>query len=328
MSTYKLLDPAIRKTIDAFPKFEFTTQVLPIIRRAESEALVLADALASGVAREEIEVPGLELGQPPVRCLKYIPVSTPGSGAAYLHIHGGGYLLGSPESTDQRNVFLANELGITIVSVDYRLAPEHPAPAGLDDCYAALAWLHDNADSLGIDTARIAIGGESAGGGLAAALAIHARDKGDYPICFQLLTYPMLDDRTGNSEAPADPITGEFVWTREHNQFGWQCYLGNTPPRAPVVPARVESLAALPPAWIGTGALDLFRDENILYAQRLLGVGVSAELIVYPGVCHAFQAAIEAPVTRQFFRDHLQALGRGLGLAANSPKIYEDDRPE
>lgn len=163
MSTYKLLDPAIRKTIDAFPKFEFTTQVLPIIRRAESEALVLADALASGVAREEIEVPGLELGQPPVRCLKYIPVSTPGSGAAYLHIHGGGYLLGSPESTDQRNVFLANELGITIVSVDYRLAPEHPAPAGLDDCYAALAWLHDNADSLGIDTARIAIGGESAG---------------------------------------------------------------------------------------------------------------------------------------------------------------------
>ena len=145
--------------------------------------------------------------------------------------------MGSPEMSDPLNVFIAAQLGITILSVDYRLAPEHPLPAPLDDCYAALAWLHGNAQTLGVDPGRIAIGGESAGGGLAAALALHARDRGEYPICYQLLTYPMLDDRTGTPESPADPLTGEFVWNRDKNKFGWDCYFGNSPREAPGAPS-------------------------------------------------------------------------------------------
>jgi len=317
MSTYHLLDPAIRPALEFYPEIELTADILPAVRQVTATALKLADAEAAGVNREQIEVPGMEPGQPGVRCLKYSPVEKSATTAAYLHIHGGGLVLGSPEMSDLHNVILAAKLGITIVSVDYRLAPEHPFPAPLDDCYAVLAWLHGNADKLGVDPNRIAVGGESAGGCLAAALAIQARDAGDFAICYQLLTYPMLDDRTGSPAAPGDPLTGEFVWDRDKNRFGWGCYLGDSTPAAPAVPARVESVAGLPPAWIGTAALDLFRDENIEYAQRLLSAGVAAELVVYPGTCHGFQRAEQAPVSKQFFRDHLEALGRGLSLGAS-----------
>ena len=118
------------------------------------------------------------------------------------------------------NLHLASILNIVILSVDYRLAPENPIPAPLDDCYAALGWLHENAAKLGVDPERIGVGGESAGGGLAAALAIKARDEGEYGLCWQQLTYPMLDDRTGSSQHYGDPLVGEFVWTRELNQYG------------------------------------------------------------------------------------------------------------
>ena len=176
--------------------------------------------------------------------------------------------------------------------------------------------MHQNADELGVDTDRIAIGGESAGGGLAAALAIHARDKGEYPICFQLLTYPMLDDRTGSENQPGDPLTGEFIWTRERNRLAWAYYLGASEPQTPYVPARTESLAGLPPTWLSTAALDLFRDENIDYAQRLLKAGIATELIVYPGTCHGFQWATEANVPKQYLRDHAEALSRALCASA------------
>jgi acetyl esterase/lipase len=314
MSTFDLLDPAIQPVLEFFPEFELTTDALPLIRQFAADSIVLADTDGTDARREEIEVPGVEVGQPPVRCLKYSPDSRKHSGGAYLHIHGGGYVLGSPEMMDEHNLKLAAELGITVLSVDYRLAPEHPVPAPLDDCYAALAWLHANSDALAVDPQRIALGGESAGGGLAAALALRARDAGEYPVCYQLLTYPMLDDRTGSAEFPADPVTGEFVWTREKNSFGWGCYLGGANTEAPSVPARAASLEALPPAWIGTAALDLFREENIDYAQRLMAAGVAAELIVYPGACHGFQRAVDAPVSRQFLRDHMEALKRGLNI--------------
>lgn len=314
MTTRHLLDPEIFPALEAFPQVSLDRASLPALRTAAAQLIQLADASAYGVEREEVFVPGLDCDQPPVRCLLYKPVERGSTTGAYLHLHGGGYILGSPEGSDQHNIRLARSLGIVIVSVDYRLAPEYPAPAAIHDSFAVLAWLHEQAVALGIDPQRIAIGGESAGGGLAASLALFTRDDERYPICFQLLTYPMIDDRTGKPDHPGDPLTGEFVWTRERNQLGWSYYLGGEEPSAPAVAARADALEGLPPAWIGTAALDLFRDENITYAQRLLSSGISTELIVYPGACHGFQMAFEASVTKQYLRDHSEALARRLKL--------------
>lgn len=283
-----------------------------MIRQAAAQLAELADANARGVVREEVMVPGRTPDDPSVRCLLYKPQDLSELTGAYLHLHGGGYILGSPEGSDLHNIQLAASLGIVIVSVDYRLAPEHPVPAALNDSYAVLAWMHQNASDLNVDPNRIAIGGESAGGGLAATLALFARDQGEYPICYQMLTYPMIDDRTGSDAQPGDPLTGEFVWTRARNQLGWAYYLGDASPAAPHAAARAESVSGLPPTWISTAALDLFRDENINYAQRLLMAGVATELIIYPGACHGFQMATEARVTKQYIRDHAEALARGL----------------
>lgn len=315
LSTLHLLDPAVRPAIEAFPEISIDRETLSALRQMFDQQAALADLTGTGIKREVTEVPGLQPGQPAVRCLKYSPNKSTEPTGAYLHIHGGGYVLGAPEMADARNVSLASRLGITILSVDYRLAPEHPIPAPLDDCYAALAWLSTNAERLGVDPRKIAIGGESAGGGLAAATALHACHIGEFPICAQILTYPMIDDRTGSAATPGDPLTGEFIWTREHNQTGWKYYLGGAQPDAPFVPARADDLSRLPPTWIGTGAMDLFRDENIEYAKRLLGAGVAAELIVYPRVCHGFQQAVDAPVTKQYLRDQSEALKRRLDHA-------------
>ena len=182
----------------------------------------------------------------------------------------------------------------------------------LDDCYAGLAWLHEHAQELGVDLERIGIGGESAGGGLAAALAIKARDAGEYAICHQHLTYPMLDDRTGTPEQPGDPLVGEFVWTRQSNQYGWRSYLGDAPAQAPQVPARLEEFSGLPATWMATAALDLFRDENLSYAHRLMQAGVRTELISYPAACHGFQMVPGTELGARYAKDHLQALAKGL----------------
>jgi acetyl esterase/lipase len=222
--------------------------------------------------------------------------------------------MGSVEGSDISNLQLCAKLGIVILSVDYRLAPEHPIPAPLDDCYAGLAWLHGNAESLRIDANRIGIGGESAGGGLAAALAIRARDAGEYAICHQHLTYPMLDNLTGTEAQPGDPLVGEFVWTRSRNRFGWDSYLGTAAQEAPQVPARVGDCSGLPSTWMFTAALDLFRDENIDYARRLLEAGVGVELLMYPAACHGFQLLPGTSLTARFTEDHRAALARGLGL--------------
>ncbi|MGO8793238.1 MAG: alpha/beta hydrolase fold domain-containing protein [Candidatus Sulfotelmatobacter sp.] len=178
-----------------------------------------------------------------------------------------------------------------VVSVDYRLAPETHFPGSLEDNYAALRWLYTNADTLGIDRKRIAIGGESAGGGHAAALAIAARDRKEFPILFQLLIYPMLDDRTGSTR-PVPPGIGEFVWNATSNRFGWTSLLG-VPAGSPTVPAgavpaRVENVAGLPPAFISVGAIDLFAGEDIEYGRRLLEAGVPTELHVIPGAYHGY----------------------------------------
>ncbi|MGI4744811.1 MAG: alpha/beta hydrolase, partial [Janthinobacterium lividum] len=210
---------------------------------------------------------------------------------ALLHLHGGGYVAGAARGQDAAHASLAAELGCVIASVDYRLAPESPHPGPVEDAYAGLKWLYDEARTLGVDRTRIAVGGESAGGGLAAALALLARDRDEVPIVFQHLIYPMLDDRTGTLGEP-HPSAGEFIWTPEFNRFGWASLLGHEPglpttsPYA--APARAVDLSRLPPAFISVGALDLFIDEDIEYARRLIRAGVPTELHVFPGAFHGF----------------------------------------
>lgn len=310
MSSKHLLDSELHFFIEFFPPgFAYSEDMLPEFREQRSAELVMGDAQAAGVERKEIKASGPD-GD--VRCLVYIPENA--NGSAYLHIHGGGYIIGTAEGSDQNNIDVASQLGAVVVSVDYRLAPEVSIPGPLEDCYAALAWLHENAAELGVDHRRIAVGGESAGGGLAAALAILARDRGGYAICHQHLTYPMLDNLTGSSGNEGDPLVGEFVWTREHNQFGWKSFLGDADPVAPQVPSRLENYEGLPPAWMFTGALDLFRDENITYAQNLLKAGVPIDFVLYAGACHAFQLIPGTKLGERFKMDYLAGLAQGLGV--------------
>ena len=311
MNTQHLLDPELLPLLDVMPAFELSDELLPRVRENVATTTVLADPALSNARRETIQIPGYE--GPEVRCLLYRPDGRDAEAAAYLHIHGGGYVLGNPEMADEMNLRLVRELGITVLSVDYRLAPEYPIPAPLNDCYAGLVWLHEQAAELGIDRQRIAVGGESAGGGLAAATALLARDLGNYHLCHQHLVYPMLDDRTGGDAAPGDPLTGEFVWNRASNAYGWASYLGDATRSAPQVPTRAEHLAGLPSTWLLTVALDLFRDENIDYAQRLLLAGVPTELLLYAGACHGFQGVPDTNLRRRYVRDYVEGLRKGLG---------------
>jgi acetyl esterase/lipase len=188
---------------------------------------------------------------------------------------------------------VVTEFGCVAITVDYRLAPETPFPGSLNDNYAALLWLHRNAPELGVDRDRIILAGESAGGGHAAMLAIAARDRGEVPLRAQILTYPMLDDRTGSSR-PVPPYIGAFIWQPEDNRFGWSSLLGQpagseTVPSGPV-PARVTDLQELPATFIGVGSIDLFAEEGVEYARRLVDAGVSAELYLAPGAVHGFDS--------------------------------------
>lgn len=310
--TKHLLAAELHPFVENFPGLDLSADMLPAFREAQDAATELGNAEAMNVERTQITVNSGDYEMP---ALLYRPTSEQANGTAYLHIHGGGYVIGSAAGSDANNLELCASLGITVLSVDYRLAPEHPLPAPLDDCYAGLQWLHDNAATLAIDPSRIAIGGESAGGGLAAATAILARDRGELSICHQHLTYPMLDSRTGRPGFEGDPLVGEFIWTRSLNVFGWDSILGDAEQKAPQVPALVDDFTGLPPTWIHTVGLDLFRDENITYAQRLLAAGVSTELEVVPGACHGYQMLPGTKLGERYRESYTSALARGLGLA-------------
>ncbi|VWX53314.1 alpha/beta hydrolase [Novosphingobium sp. 9U] len=251
--------------------------------------------------------------------LVYVVNPQPGrSRPGVLHMHGGGFTASTALLSLPQVQAMAAELDCTVVSVDYRLAPETTWEGSLDDNYTALLWLHANADALGVARDRIALVGESAGGGHAALVALAARDRGEVPVCFQCLTYPMLDDRTGTSRQLAEHI-GWFGWSAEANRFGWASFLGCQPggDAAPVaaVPARREDLAGLPPTWIGVGGLDLFVEEGIDFALRLNRAGVATELLVVPGAFHGFDSfRRDAAVSRRFARARMEALRRGLGI--------------
>ena len=211
-----------------------------------------------------------------------------------------------------------------IVSVDYRLAPETRFPGALEDCYAALTWSFAQAATLGIDAARLGVMGESAGGGLAASLALLARDRREHALAFQHLIYPMLDDRTCIRTDP-HPYAGEILWTPHNNAFGWSSLLGVAPGSDNVspyaAPARAQNLAGLPRTFISTGALDLFLEEDLDYARRLTRHGVPVELHVYPGAYHGFDLVPGTHIGQIASRDSLAALRYALQGKRPSEKL-------
>jgi acetyl esterase/lipase len=267
-----------------------------------------------GVTVEDRMVPG-PAGAPDVAVRISRPEGKTGKLPALLWIHGGGYIMGSIENEDVSGKQLALAGECVIVSVEYRLAPEHPFPAPLGDCYAALKWLASRTSELNADPKRIAIGGGSAGGGLAAGLALLTRDRAEVAIIFQLLVYPMIDDR--NVVPACDTLPDTILWTRESNLIGWSSYLGCEPGGEGVscyaAASRADDLSGLAPAYITVGELDLFVQEDIDYAQCLIAAGVPTELHVYPGGCHAFDGLVpDADVARRFTADIHRALKRAL----------------
>jgi acetyl esterase/lipase len=232
-----------------------------------------------------------------------------------LHTHGGGFIIGSARSSLRFVQEVAQSLDCLIVTVEYRLAPETRFPGSLEDNYAALKWVHAHAGALGGDPKRIAVMGESAGGGHAAMLAIAARDRGEVPIVFQALIYPMLDDRTGSTRK-VPPYMGALIWTPAHNRYGWTALLGVPAGSARVpagaVPARLENLKGLPPAFIGVGSIDLFVNEDVDYARRLIDSGIATQLEVIPGAFHGFDAIPGSKLGPQFRETLVAALRKGL----------------
>ncbi|MFD9424091.1 MULTISPECIES: alpha/beta hydrolase [unclassified Streptomyces] len=317
------IDPQVRLGLDALHELTGPGGLVDfdIPRQRELYEEMNRAALAAlppndRVEYEDLTVPG-PAGGPDVAVRVYRPAGTKGTGLlpGILYIHGGGMITGSVR-TDHRQVLpLVEALDSVVVSVEYRLAPEHPDPAPVEDCYAALLWMSGEAAALGIDPGRLALFGGSAGGGLAAGVSLLARDRGTPPLAFQMLPYPMLDDR--NTTPSSHEITDIGIWDRAANLQGWQALLGDragTDRVSPyAAPARTDDLSGLPPTYLDVGELDLFRDENIAYAHRLMQAGVPVELHVYPGGIHAGELlAPDAELSTRITDYRMSALRRAL----------------
>jgi acetyl esterase/lipase len=317
MTSRHLVDPSLESFLEG-PALEITPEALPAVR--EGLKALYASFLGDGdaeVAVAEHLVPGPP-GAPDVKLLVYTPPGPKMARPALFHIHGGGFILGDAVMMTPLSQVRARTFDCVVVSVDHRLAPETPYPGPVEDCYAGLSWMVAHAEELGIDPARIVVGGESAGGGLSAALCLLARERGGPAVALQFLIYPMLDHRTATAADPyGNGFAGEFAWTHSSNLFGWSAMLGDLDPAGEVPaacsPSRAASLAGLPPTFIAVGALDLFVDEDVDYAARLIRAGVPTELHVYPGAFHAFDAVATAPVAIQFQQDCARALNRAFG---------------
>jgi acetyl esterase/lipase len=315
MSTIELVDPELRDLLALRPVEPLTANSLAQRRANVLEASgALPKPELPDIVADEVVVASA-FGAKPIRALTYRPVRSDNKLPTIVHVHGGGFVAGAPEMKDAENRLLASDLRCAIYSVDYRLAPEAPYPASLEDIYSVFAWLHENAGQLGLDLTRIGIKGESGGGGLAAAAALYARDHEGPKFAFQHLIYPMIDDLTA-VRRNLHPHVGEFVWTQQHNHFGWRSLLGTEPGSADVSPyaaaARAAEVSGLPPTYISVGGLDLFLEENMTYADRLSRAGVPVEFHLYPRAYHGFYQATNARVTKQAERDNREALRRFL----------------
>ncbi|HJS12673.1 alpha/beta hydrolase [Sphingopyxis sp.] len=302
MTTRHLVDREIAPLIDLLPRVDLDSAPIAQIRAKAAETYSILPPPV--ILPEKLLVPSIH-GGPDIIVFLYRPAATRPGGGAILHIHGGGMVMGSVQQMQAGPAALAAAAGVPVASVEYRLAPENPFPAPQEDCHSALSWLAGQAEALGFDAGRIIVAGESAGGGLAAALAIMARDLGGPAITGQLLTYPMLDHRTGSDACPYDnPSTGEFIWTRASNRFGWRALQGDyeidDARRGWFSPSLADDLSHLPPAYIATGSLDLFFDENLDYARRLVAAGVPVDLHSYAGAIHAFNAIPNAALSQRF----------------------------
>ncbi|PCF52734.1 alpha/beta hydrolase [Staphylococcus delphini] len=264
------------------------------------------------VSIEDVEVP---YEKETIHVIMFRPHQVLTDMPGYLYMHGGGMVSGGAQLDNSDNALLAHELGCVVVSVDYHLVPETIFPGQLEACYAVLKWLHEKAPTLHIDRAKLAIGGNSAGGTLAASLAQLALDRGEVNVIFQNLHIPMLDDRTVLDER-SNTHVGQVGWNRDMNRFAWEMYLGHPVdgriPEAYAVQARREKFEGLPATLITIGSLDLFVDEAMAYAQHLLRAGVSTELHVYPGLYHLGELVPGARVKDQILHDRLNAMRRAF----------------
>jgi acetyl esterase/lipase len=315
MSRRDLIDPESRQPLDEL------LAVLPGGFNAIPDIVARRDAFTQMIAAIEVPpnqnvthedrtVPG-PAGAPDISVRVYRPANAPGTLPGVYYIHGGGMIFGSVETENAEAEQVCEEVGAVVVSVEYRLAPEHPHPAQSQDCYAGLVWMARNAAELGFDPGRLAVYGGSAGGGLVIAAALLARDRGFPAIRFQMPIYPMIDDT--NETQSSHEITDVGVWDRPANIEAWQWYLGGGKPDRYAAPARAEDLSGLPPAFIDVGTVDLFRDEDITFAMRLMQAGVPTELHVNPGAYHASEVlAPQAELSARIWERRFAALRRAL----------------
>ncbi|MFI7706327.1 alpha/beta hydrolase [Nonomuraea sp. NPDC049480] len=321
MAYHPNLDPELRIGIEQSPLpasdlSNLTLEELGGFRAQINAFLAAAPPAETDVVIEDRQVPGPD-GAPDVRVRIYSPAGEVENRPGLYWIHGGGMILGTPEIDEAMMIGYVEQLGVVAVSVDYRLAPENPYPAPVEDCYAGLVWTAKAAGELGIDPARLAVGGASAGGGLAAATVLLARDRGGPDVAFQLLVCPMLDDR--NITPSSHEFTDAIVWDRSANLYGWTALLGDrmgtddVPPYA--APARATDLSGLPPAFIDVGELEVFRDEDLDYALRLSQAGVSTEFHLYPGAFHGFDGMVpDAELSKRARAARVAALKRAYRL--------------
>jgi acetyl esterase/lipase len=264
------------------------------------------------VTQEDHVAPGPD-GAPDVRVRVYSPVTADGVAQRKLpgliYIHGGGMILGSIEGEEANAIAMCEKLGIVVASVDYRKSPENPYPAAPDDCYAGATWVFANAATLGIDAHNIGIYGGSAGGGLAIAVALMARDRSGPALKYMMPIYPMIDDR--NVTHSSHEVTEVGIWDRAGNLEAWECYLGGKPADQYAAPTRATDLSNLPPAFIDVGQMDMFRDEDFDFAMRLNQAGVPCEFRVTPGAYHASETfAPEADLSKRIWAARYDALRR------------------
>lgn len=307
------IDPQLLPFRDQFPTLELTGENLVQTRRELNRMTLETAAAVEGFDHVDVEdrqIDGPSPGQS-LRLRLYSSGEPSALRPCLLWIHGGGYILGCPEMDEQLLCRKADELGCLVVAVDYRLSPEHPYPAALDDCDAALGWILENASAMGVNTSTLVLGGASAGGGLAAALALRARDQRPGAVTFQCLIYPMLDHRTGT---PASEVAGEYwLWGEDHNRFAWKAYLGSndltqgvSPFASPAVATRLDGL---PPTYLCIGDQDLFYEEDIDYARRLGASGVTVELDVVAGAPHGFDK-LPASMSEQSLQRRFKVLAQ------------------
>jgi acetyl esterase len=281
------------------------------------------DSMERAAARPPLDTGDMEIedrtvpADPDVAVRVYRPRDAQG---AVVWLHGGGYVVGNLDTEHPWCAMIAEHSGAVVISVNYRLSPEHRFPAALDDAYAVLDWAVEHAAELGVDPERIAVGGHSAGAGLAAALALRARDQDGPRICFQLLNEPGLDDR---QQTWSQRNFTDTPWIhRDKVAAAWRHYLGSTPASQYAAPARATDLSGLPPAYIATAEFDPNRDDDIDYAQRLMQAGVQVELHQFPGTFHGSQVISSADVSQRQLGELAAALRRGVGSNHGSLSVH------